>query len=132
MKVEVSLGEVVDKITILMIKSERIIDPGKVANVRTELSTLRAAWAEAGHPSLEALENWDGLCGVNQRLWDVEDDIRDCERQGDFGDEFVRLARSVYRLNDLRAAHKKAINVALGSRLVEEKSYQDYGGGGES
>ena len=126
MKVELPLGEVVDKVTILLIKEQHIKDPAKLSNVARELATLREAWAEAGHPALEGLADWRGLRDINQRLWNVEDDIRDCERDGDFGDTFVRLARSVYHLNDQRAAHKRAINIALGSRLLEEKSYRDY------
>lgn len=126
MKVELPLGDVVDKITILAIKSERISDESKLANVRTELATLREAWSAAGHPELESLDDWAGLRKVNGELWDVEDDLRDCERQGDFSDRFVQLARSVYHLNDKRAALKRSINVALGSRLIEEKSYADY------
>ena len=126
MKVELPLGDVVDKITILLIKVDKIGDPEKLGNIRTELETLRRAWSDAGHPQLEALDDWAGLREVNHKLWDVEDDLRDCERSQDFGPRFVELARSVYHLNDRRAKLKRAINVALGSRLVEEKSYAAY------
>jgi len=126
MKVELPLGEVVDKITILLIKADKIADTAKLTNIHRELDTLREAWTEAGHPSLESLDDWAGLREVNQNLWNVEDDLRDCERDGDFGPRFVELARSVYHINDRRAALKRSINVALGSRLVEEKSYAAY------
>ncbi len=129
MKVEMSLGDVVDRVTILRIKSVRIPDPAKVANVRRELAVLVDGWAAAGLPPMESLDEWAGLRTVNEQLWDVEDALRDHERDQDFGAEFVRLARSVYHLNDRRAARKRAINLALGSSLVEEKSYADYGSG---
>jgi len=129
MKVDLPLGDVVDKITILRIKMERIRDPGKRENVSRELTALVTAWTEAGHPALESLQDYADLADVNERLWVVEDELRDLERSGDFGSEFVRLARSVYHLNDRRAARKRAINTALGSALVEEKSYADYGDG---
>lgn len=131
MKVDLPLGDVVDKVTILRIKQVRIADAAKVANVERELSVLLAAWAEAGHPAMESLADYAGLAEVNEKLWVVEDDLREHERRRDFGPEFVRLARSVYHLNDGRAARKRAINVALGSALVEEKSYADYGDGGD-
>lgn len=126
MKVELPLGDVVDKIAILIIKANRLSEPTRLANVHTELETLRAAWSETPFPPLEALADWSELCEVNGKLWDVEDDLRDLERKQDFGPEFVELARSVYHLNDRRAALKRNINVALGSRLVEEKSYAAY------
>ena len=126
MKVELPLGDVVDKITILLIKEEQIKDDAKLENIRSELATLRDSWSEAGHPALESLVDWTALREVNQALWNVEDDLRDLERDGDFGPRFVELARSVYKINDRRAALKRSINVALGSRLVEEKSYAAY------
>ena len=126
MKVELPLGDVVDKVTILRIKSERIDDPNKRANVSRELDTLLTAWQEAGLPQMESLAPWEPLLTVNGELWDVEDALRAHERDGDFGSNFVALARSVYRLNDRRAALKRQLNEALGSRLVEEKSYADY------
>lgn len=122
----VSPGELIDKITILRIKCARIAEPGKLANVRRERALLEAVWeghvAEA--PELAALVA--DLQGVNEALWQIEDDLRDCERDGDFGPRFVALARSVYVTNDRRAALKRAINLALGSGIVEEKSYAAY------
>lgn len=126
MKVELPLGDVVDKVTILCIKLERIEGESKRANVARELDVLRAAWDAAGHVPMESLDDYAGLVDVNGRLWDVEDELRDHERRRTFDDEFVRLARSVYRLNDQRARHKRSINDALGSELVEEKSYASY------
>ena len=122
----VSFGELLDKIAILQIKSERMSDPAKVANVRKELEALSATWL--AHPAAQQhlVELRAALKDVNERLWDIEDEIRDCERRQDFGAEFVRLARAVYFENDERARIKKAINLALGSAYVEEKSYQDY------
>ena len=124
--IEVAPGELIDKITILEIKAERIADPAKLANVAIELSVLRQAHTDAlsGSPELEELTR--ALRQVNETLWMIEDDIRDCDRGGDFGPRFVDLARSVYRTNDQRAALKKEINILLGSHLVEEKSYQPY------
>ncbi|MEC7948238.1 MAG: hypothetical protein VX265_11795 [Myxococcota bacterium] len=131
MKVDLPLGDVVDKVTILRIKKARIADAAKVANVERELAVLLAGWATAGLPEMTALEDYAGLAEVNEKLWVVEDELRDHERRRDFGPAFVRLARSVYHLNDGRAARKRSINVALGSALVEEKSYADYGDGGD-
>jgi hypothetical protein len=122
----VSFGELLDKIAILQIKSERMQDAAKLANVRKELEALSATWLAhpaAGHDIVELRA---ALKAVNERLWDIEDDIRRCEQRQDFGPEFVRLARAVYHENDERAAIKKQINLALGSAYVEEKSYQDY------
>jgi len=119
-------GELIDKITILRIKSERISDEAKQKNVRTELDILSATLAK-DVPASEELTRLDGeLQKVNEALWEIEDDIRECERQGDFGDEFIRLARAVYVTNDKRAALKKEINLLLGSTIVEEKSYAEY------
>lgn len=124
--VPTSPGELIDKLTILRLKSERIADPAKLANVRREQAVLLAT-ADAHLPPSDRLsELWDALYEINARLWVIEDDIRDCERAGDFGPRFVELARSVYRVNDERAAVKKAINLHLGSEIVEEKSYADY------
>ena len=122
----VSFGELLDKVAILQIKSERMGDPAKVANVRKELDALLAIWL--AHPAAQAqiVELRALLKAVNERLWVIEDDIRVCEKQQDFGAEFIRLARAVYFENDERARIKKQINLALGSAYVEEKSYQDY------
>lgn len=127
--VPISFGELLDKITILRIKAERIQDVAKQANVRAELEALEAQWSR--HPA--SAQDIDGLVAslraVNERLWVIEDDIRAKERAGTFDSEFIELARSVYIENDDRARLKRLINERLGSPLVEEKSYQDYGRG---
>ena len=123
--VPVSPGELLDKITILRIKSARIGDAAKVANVRLELSLLEKTWREAvGSTDVSAEEQ--ALQAVNERLWVIEDDIRDKERAQAFDARFIELARAVYVENDERAAIKKRVNVKLGSRIVEEKSYKPY------
>ncbi|MBB2759582.1 UNVERIFIED_ORG: hypothetical protein GGR68_003770 [Xanthomonas campestris] len=124
--VPVSFGELLDKIAILQIKSERMSDPVKLANVRSELSALETNWMAhpaAGHDIVRLRA---ALKAVNERLWVIEDDIRLKEQAQTFDDGFVQLARSVYIENDERARIKKEINLALGSSYVEEKSYQDY------
>ena len=124
--VPVSFGELLDKISILQIKSERMSDAGKLANVRHELSALEALWMQhpaAGHDIVRLRAD---LKAVNERLWVIEDDIRMQERAQAFDDAFIRLARAVYFENDDRARIKREINVALGSAYVEEKSYEDY------
>ena len=124
--VPVSFGELLDKIAILQIKSERMSDPAKLANVRHELSALEQTWM--GHPAAghDIAQLRAALKAVNERLWVIEDDIRAKERAQAFDDEFVRLARAVYFENDERARIKREINLKLGSSYVEEKSYQDY------
>lgn len=124
--IEIAPGELIDKITILEIKAARIGDPGKLANIRVELEVLSAARDRVLPASPELARLADALRAVNEALWVIEDDIRDCDRAGDFGERFVDLARSVYRTNDRRAALKKEINLLLGSHLIEEKSYQPY------
>lgn len=124
--VPVSFGEVLDKITILEIKSERIADPAKLKNVRLELDELSRTWDEAVPDQAAIAELRQQLKAVNESLWVIEDDIRDQEAAQDFGPRFIELARAVYVTNDQRAKLKKDINLALGSRFVEEKSYQDY------
>ncbi|TGN38526.1 DUF6165 family protein [Marinobacter confluentis] len=124
--VPVSFGEVLDKITILEIKSERIADPEKVKNVRLELDELTATWNQAVQDPSAIADLRKQLKAVNEELWVIEDDIRDQEAAQDFGSKFIELARAVYVTNDKRAAIKKEVNLALGSRFVEEKSYQDY------
>ena len=121
------MGDVVDKVTILLLKEERIDDKEKVRNVQNELAVLRRSWQEEGLPNMTELADWLDLCEVNGKLWDVEDELRRHESKQDFGPLFIELARSVYHLNDRRAALKRSINLVLGSKLVEEKSYQDYG-----
>ena len=125
--VPVSYGELLDKIAILQIKSERMADPAKVENVRRELSALERTWMAHPAAQKDVAELRARLKAVNERLWVIEDDIRVKEKAKAFDDEFVRLARSVYVQNDERARLKKDINLALGSAYVEEKSYQDYG-----
>ncbi|CAO3363850.1 tetratricopeptide repeat protein [Azospirillum palustre] len=122
----VSWGELLDKITILDIKAERIADADKLANVRREREALVAVAAQADTARPEVVALIDGLRAVNTTLWEVEDEIRDCERAKDFGPRFVELARQVYHTNDRRAALKRDLNRLLGSELVEEKSYQAY------
>jgi Family of unknown function (DUF6165) len=123
--VPISVGELMDKITVLEIKSERITNPSQLENVVRELKALRAVHlGEMDRAMLDKLSA--ELKRVNATLWEVEDDIRDCEARGDFGDRFIELARAVYRLNDERARLKKAINLASGSRLFEEKSYRSF------
>lgn len=122
----VSWGELLDKITILEIKRARIADEAKRANVERELAALNRVVEDAGSLPAAAKPVIDRLRGVNETLWDVEDEIRDCERAKDFGPRFIELARAVYHTNDQRAAFKRELNDLLGSELVEEKSYQPY------
>jgi hypothetical protein len=124
--VPISPGELIDKITILEIKSQRMTDATKLANVRTELGMLMDTWRASAYAATDIGSEWQGLRDVNGQLWDIEDRIRDKERDGLFDTEFVELARAVYVTNDERAAIKKKINTRLGSTLVEEKSYADY------
>ena len=124
--VEIAFGELIDKITILEIKLERISNAEKLANVQTEWQTLIEARDQAITTSDELTRLSNGLKAVNETLWVIEDDIRDCERNSDFGKKFIELARAVYRTNDERARIKHQINELLGSRLVEEKSYSAY------
>lgn len=125
-RVPISPGELIDKITILQIKSERITDPVKVANVRTELALLEATWRDSPHSTSDVDTEWAALRRINEKLWDVEDRLRDKERAKTFDEEFIELARSVYFTNDERATVKRAINTKLGSKIVEEKSYAQY------
>ncbi|MBD9368694.1 DUF6165 family protein [Xanthomonas sp. XNM01] len=131
-QVPVSFGELLDKISILQIKSERMSDEAKLVNVRSELSALETTWM--AHPAAvgNIVQLRAQLREVNERLWDIEDEIRVKEKAQEFDEDFVRLARSVYFENDERARIKKQINLALGSSYVEEKSYQDYRGAAAS
>jgi len=122
----VSFGELLDKVTILQIKSERMTDAGKLANVRKELEALNATWAAHPASKVDIAGLKSALKTVNERLWVIEDDIRAQEKAQTFGSEFIRLARAVYFENDERSRIKKDINLALGSSYVEEKSYEDY------
>ena len=124
--VPVSPGELLDKITILRIKVARIQDAGKLANVKLELSLLEQTWRDAGCARDEVAPEERALQSVNEQLWDIEDRIRDKEAKQSFDRDFIELARAVYVANDERAAIKKRINLQLGSRLVEEKSYKQY------
>ncbi len=125
--VPISPGELLDKITILEIKVERITDPAKRANVAHELSLLEGVWKDSALEDEFVVELRARLRSVNEALWDIEDAIRAREHAGDFGAAFIELARLVYIRNDERAALKKRVNVHLGSEIVEEKSYHDHG-----
>ncbi|QZT37050.1 DUF6165 family protein [Halosquirtibacter xylanolyticus] len=123
MKIEVSNGEIVDKLTIIEIKLERISDEAKLANLRNEHKVLD----EAVKKIIDKADPlYKELYDINCQLWDIEDHIRDLEREKKFGDDFIQTARSVYFTNDKRCEVKRAINDKTGSELVEEKSYEDY------
>ena len=124
--IPISPGELLDKITILQIKSERIADAAKVANVQTELGMLEKVWNEAVDDDEQIRTLKRELKSINEALWEIEDDIRDEERNRRFGERFIELARAVYVTNDERANAKKKVNLHLNSSIVEEKSYQDY------
>jgi hypothetical protein len=125
MKVEISNGEILDKFSILEIKMSNISDPSKLKNVEREYKELYNDCTDLlRNPSINSL--YSQLKSINQDLWKIEDDIRECERRKEFDDEFISLARKVYFTNDERARVKKEINLASGSELVEEKSYQAY------
>jgi len=124
--VPLSPGELLDKITILRIKVARIQDAAKLANVKRELTLLEQTWKDSGAAVHDVALDERALENVNERLWDIEDRIRDKEAHQTFDREFIELARAVYICNDERAAIKKRINVQLGSSLVEEKSYKQY------
>src|SRR5512143_412130 len=126
LNVQTSPGEFLDKLTILEIKAERISDPAKLANVRRELELLRATWAASPLAGRDVSQLVARLRAVNESLWETEDRIRAHEAEGRFDAEFVALARSVYRDNDRRAAIKRELNLALGSDILEEKSYPGY------
>jgi hypothetical protein len=124
--VPISPGELLDKITILRIKSARMTDPAKLANVRHELAQLEANWRASGAAIPEVSSDEAALQRVNEALWDIEDEIRDTELAQAFDARFIELARAVYVTNDERAAIKKRVNTRLGSTIVEEKSYRPY------
>jgi hypothetical protein len=125
-QVPISPGELIDKLTILEIKAANISDVAKLANVQVELQLLQETWRNSPHASSDIDAEWKALRDINKKLWDIEDDIRDKERDRRFDQEFIELARAVYVTNDERAAVKKQINTKLGSRIVEEKSYAKY------
>ncbi|MFQ5995424.1 MAG: DUF6165 family protein [Acidiferrobacterales bacterium] len=126
MTVEVSIGEFLDKVSILRIKSERINDPEKLKNITKELTILEDAWANSAFAQADIASKLAKLKEINERLWEIEDRIRIKEAQKQFDDEFIELARSVYLNNDERSDVKRELSFALGSELIEEKSYADY------
>ena len=125
-KVEISPGELIDKITILEIKIEKISDPDKLKNIKNEYRLLQQTYDKCIPASQEIRRLISKLKAVNEKLWMIEDDIRDCERRKDFDKGFIELARSVYKNNDTRARLKREINMILDSKIVEEKSYRKY------
>ncbi len=124
--IQVSFGELIDKITILRIKKERITDAEKLKNIVKELSKLEANWNDINQQHHNINQQIEALKQVNAQLWDIEDRIRLKESAKAFDNEFIELARAVYKTNDQRATIKKQINIILDSELVEEKSYQEY------
>ena len=123
MKIEVSNGEIIDKLTIIQIKIERIKDESKLRNLKKEYEELRSATAD-----ILKMEDplYQALYDINCELWDIEDHIRDLEHKKDFGEDFVTTARSVYFKNDKRSEVKRAINIKTSSGFIEEKSYEKY------
>jgi hypothetical protein len=124
--VPISPGDLIDKITILEIKSERMSDATKLANVRLEFKLLMDTWSASSYSQTDIRAEWAELKRINGELWIIEDEIRDEERAQRFGEQFIKLARAVYFINDDRASVKRRINDKLGSRIIEEKSYTDY------
>jgi 5'-deoxynucleotidase YfbR-like HD superfamily hydrolase len=124
--VEISIGEFFDKITILEIKQERIRDAEKLANITKELDALNALLQKLPFSRTDVQDEVDELKSINEKLWVIEDDIRDKEAAKEFDQQFVELARSVYFTNDRRSEVKRTINIKLGSNFVEEKSYEEY------
>lgn len=125
-KIDISYGEFLDKVSILEIKNERIKDEMKLENIRNELNLLNKLWASDPQSNVDIKTELGEMKLINEKLWDIEDDIRDKERKKSFDDEFIRLARAVYFTNDERSNVKRRINEKLGSELMEEKSYADY------
>ncbi len=122
----ISYGEFLDKLTILQIKKQRITDKDKLQNIQNELDSVTRAWQECPASKIDISAELAALKAINEKLWVIEDDIRDKERQQNFDQGFIELARSVYFENDTRAKIKREINIKLGSDLIEEKSYADY------
>ncbi len=123
MKIEVSNGEIADKLTIIEIKLSKIRDEAKLANIRNEYVVVKEAMStimDTSHPLYRQLFD------INSKLWEIEDRIRDLERARNFEDDFVQTARSIYFINDDRSEVKRKINEQTGSKLFEEKSYEDY------
>lgn len=125
-KVPISPGELIDKLTILEIKAANMTDATKLANVNAELRLLQETWRSSAFANASIDAEWKLLREINKKLWDIEDLIRDKEREKKFDQEFIELARAVYFTNDERATVKKQINTKLGSKIVEEKSYAKY------
>ena len=125
-KVELSVGELIDKISILQIKAERIIDRSKLENINKELDVLMSLWKDSINSNNNLESEINDLKAINEELWDIEDKIRDKERNRVFDKGFIELARAVYITNDKRADIKRIINSKTGSELIEEKSYSDY------
>ena len=125
-KIELSIGELLDKISILQIKAERIDDPSKVKNINKELDVLMSLWNDSPYSDTNLSSEINELKNINEALWDIEDKIRDKERNQLFDKDFIELARSVYFTNDKRAEIKRIINGKTGSELIEEKSYSEY------
>lgn len=122
----ISCGELLDKLTILRIKKDRIDNEEKLKNINNELKQLTSIFDDQVEKSSELDRLIDELRAVNEQLWDIEDEIRACEKDKDYGERFIELARSVYLTNDKRANLKYQINSVTGSELVEEKSYEEY------
>ena len=125
-KIELSVGELLDKISILQIKAERIDDPSKVKNINKELDVLMSLWNDSPYSDANLSSEINELKSINEALWGIEDKIRDKERNQLFDKDFIELARSVYFTNDKRAEIKRIINSKTGSELIEEKSYSEY------
>ena len=125
-KIELSIGELLDKISILQIKAERIDDPSKVKNINKELDVLMSLWNDSPYSDTNLSSEINELKNINEALWDIEDKIRDKERNRVFDKGFIELARAVYITNDKRANIKRIINSKTGSELIEEKSYSNY------
>ena len=124
--IEISIGEFFDKITILEIKKERIHDAAKLENINKELAALNELLEKLPFSRADIQKEYDELKSINEKLWVIEDDIRDKESAKAFDDVFIELARSVYFTNDKRSDVKRTINLKLGSNFIEEKSYEEY------
>jgi hypothetical protein len=125
-KIELSVGELLDKISILQIKAERIVDPSKLENINKELDVLMSLWKDSAYSNNNLESETNELKAINEELWVIEDKIRNKERNRVFDKGFIELARAVYITNDKRADIKRIINSKTGSELIEEKSYSDY------
>ena len=128
MSVEITVpyGELFDKISILEIKQSKVVNADQRVNIENELNVLNRVRATIVPDNFKIDDLIEGLTDVNKRLWNIEDQLRDCERLQDFSETFIELARSVYRLNDWRAELKRELNSRLGSELIEEKIYNEY------